>query len=251
MNLYGKIFGRNWLTTFHEILLAISLHGLGFDNGYWPSGTGEKRFIHKMLKTSDIQVSLDIGANVGKYSRSLLENLETTVYAFEPLHSSYTELEKIQTDYPGRFFPVHSAVGNIDGTAIIYSKAERAETATLSKKVLSHSSIEEEVKISKLDSLVTTLNLPRVDFIKIDTEGFEKEVFEGMQGVLDTYKPKYIQFEFNVLHLYRKYTLLELTDLLPGYAFYRLLPNGWMEIDPKKFLSNVFMFCNIVAVRKD
>jgi len=62
--------------------------------------------------------------------------------------------------------------------------------------------------------------------------------------------PKHIQFEFNINHLYRNVTILELSQLLPDYEFYRLIPNGWIKINPAKYLNNIFMFSNYVAVRK-
>ena len=250
-NIYGRLFAREWLSGFHHVLLNLSLHGLGYDNGYWSKGTGEEYLIEEVLRKGNIRISIDIGANVGMYSRNLLEKTNTIVYAVEPLRSSYEALLQLEALYPNRITTIHGAIGNMDGTATVYSKGLMAETASLSPEVLSHIEIKEEVNIEKLDTLVQRLQIPHIDFIKIDTEGFEKEVLTGMENILQDYKPKYIQFEFNLLHLYRKYTLLDLTDLLKGYEFYRLLPSGMLKINPRKFSSNIYMFSNVLAVRLD
>lgn len=70
-----------------------------------------------------------------------------------------------------------------------------------------------------------------------------------MQETLRLLKPKFIQFEFNLIQLHRGYTIYTLAQLLKGYTFYRLLPHGWVRIDPASFVANIFMFQNIVAVR--
>jgi hypothetical protein len=90
-----------------------------------------------------------------------------------------------------------------------------------------------------------------IDFVKIDTEGFELEVLDGMRTTLQTKQPQVIQLEFNVLHLWRGHTLLSLTKRLENYRFFRLLPNSMIEIDPTRFIDNVFIFSNIIAIRKD
>jgi hypothetical protein len=90
-----------------------------------------------------------------------------------------------------------------------------------------------------------------VDFIKVDTEGFEREVFEGMQETLKRSRPAAVQFEFNALHLWRGHTLLSLSQLLDGYDLYRLLPRGLLHVQPNHFIDNIFIFSNVVAIRKD
>jgi hypothetical protein len=102
-----------------------------------------------------------------------------------------------------------------------------------------------------LDELVARENIQRIDFIKIDTEGFEREVARGMQKTLKDLRPKFVQFEFNIMQLRRGYTVLDMEQLLPGYTLWRLLPHGWLKVDPQAFAGNIFMFQNIVAVRSD
>jgi len=52
------------------------------------------------------------------------------------------------------------------------------------------------VEVITLDQLVKKLGLERLDFIKIDTEGFEPQVFAGAQETIRRFKPV-IQFELN------------------------------------------------------
>ena len=51
-------------------------------------------------------------------------------------------------------------------------------------------------KVMTLDTFASEQNLQRIDLIKIDVEGYEQYVFEGMTEVLKKFNPKII-FEFN------------------------------------------------------
>lgn len=171
----------------------------------------------------------------------LLEYTNAKIYAIEPSESSFKKLNHLGE----RVVPVKVAITDVDGEATLFSDSDADERATLDKNVRGGKR-EEKVKTQMFTSFVHEQAISRIDFIKIDTEGYEREVLRGLGDV----RPKYIQFEFNKHHLYRNCTLIELTGLLPEYDFYRLLPNGWLKIDPKKFLNNIFMFCNVIAIKK-
>ena len=65
------------------------------------------------------------------------------------------------------------------------------------------------------------INLKRIDFIKIDTEGYELEVLKGAQNTIKKFKPNFIQLEFNWHQLYKKNTLLMFQEILNNYHAYK------------------------------
>lgn len=247
LNYYGRVFGRGFMITFHRALLNMALHGLGFDNVKY---TGEKWFIESVLAKKDIKVCLDIGANVGNYSTLLIKQLDCVVYAVEPMPSSFESLQELSRQKPDKLIPINAAASNEIGVVQIFFTSDFSETATLDARVLRAGATmsTHDIATITIDSLVATKKLGRVDFVKIDTEGYEREVLLGMQNTIAQLRPQYIQFEFNIMHLHRNYTLLSLSELLPNYDLYRLLPHGWMHVDPKSFSTNIYMFSNYVAV---
>ncbi len=245
-NLYGYLFGWPFLAPLHRLQLNLSLHALGYDNARF---TGEEWFIKHVLSHEDTKVCIDVGANVGAYTRMLVRHLDCRVYAIEPSSSSFEALQK-NIGGDKRVRPLRFAAGDQNGSAILFSRAALSEKATLTPSPQEVSAIQESVEVRTLDSVVKEQSVDRVDFIKIDTEGHEEEVFRGMQETLKHLRPKFIQFEFNHVHLYRGVTLYRLAQLLEGYDFYRLLPHGMAKIDPQAHVSNIFMFSNIVARRK-
>lgn len=49
-----------------------------------------------------------------------------------------------------------------------------------------------KVPAKTLDSLVKECNLPKVDLVKIDTEGFEGQIIKGSSHTISRFKPKII-----------------------------------------------------------
>ncbi len=241
-NIYGKLFGWPFFAPFHHAIITFSLHGLGYGNMLRDSWTGEEWFIKNKLVPLKPKVVFDVGANVGSYSKMLLSYTAAAIYAFEPNPSSFKKMSQINSE---RLNPVQKAVTDYNGPATLNYKFDFDGMASLDSRIRSGNSV--DVTATTLASFAEKEGVTSVDFIKIDTEGHEKEVLSGL-GKL---KPKYIQFEFNINHLQRDCTFYELTKLLPDYSFYRLLPNGWLAIDPKKYENNIFIFSNIVAVRNE
>lgn len=241
-NVYGYLFGFRFLAPLHHAIANISLHAMGYDNSYRNSWTGEEWFLKEIVSPSNPRVCFDVGANVGNYTRMLLKYCEATIYAIEPTRTSFEALKNIKDP---RVIAIKAAAADFNGESIIYSKGDKDEKASLDIKVRGGN--EEHVTVVTVEALAKKYSINEIDFIKVDTEGYEREVLKG----LGAHRPKFIQFEFNIHHLYRNCTILELTSLLSAYTFYRLLPHGMVKINPKKFVDNIFMFCNIVAIRDD
>lgn len=101
-----------------------------------------------------------------------------------------------------------------------------------------------------LDSYFKDNNIVKVDFIKIDTEGFESEVFKGAEKIFKELKPKFIQIEFNWHQLFRNTSLYYFAQRLTEYDMYQLIPNGWILRDPKDPLVNIYSYSNFIFVLK-
>jgi hypothetical protein len=93
----------------------------------------------------------------------------------------------------------------------------------------------------------------KIDFIKIDTEGFEYEVLRGAEKILLDHKPKFIQIEFNWHQLIRNHTLYQLFKLVNSYDIFRILPYGkkLILIDPSRPENNIYHLSNYVFIRSD
>lgn len=239
-NIYGKIFGWSFLAPVHHAIATLSLHALGYGNMLRDSWTGEEWFLREVLAPTKPTVVFDVGANIGNYSALLLKYTEASIYAFEPNPSSFEKLATL----PQRVVKIKSAVANYVGMAQLYFKFDFDGKASLDSRIRKGNVT--DVAVTTLYEYALKEGITEIDYVKIDTEGYEREVIAGLQ----TLRPTFIQFEFNINHLQRNSTLNEITTLLPEYIFYRLLPNGWVRINPESYIDNVFIFSNVIAVKQ-
>lgn len=118
------------------------------------------------------RVALDIGANVGLWSRDLVKHF-TQVVAFEPVAMFRECLERNVFAKNLDIKPI--ALGDQEGMIkMIITEGNTGHTH------VDPNSVNGDIKIVKLDSL----ELPVVDYMKIDCEGFEYRVLQGAEQTI-------------------------------------------------------------------
>jgi FkbM family methyltransferase len=230
----------------------LSLARLGYGNAGGQNRSGESRFIREVVAKIRPEVCLDIGANQGDYSNLLLTYTQAEVHCFEPLDPMVRKLTERFEDHAYRV-QIHSmCLADYNGTTTIkYDPNETMMTSLANEVKHKSATFSQTVEVKKLDSFIESFYGKKVDLIKIDTEGFEKEVLIGSLDFLTRFKPAFIQFEFGQLQLLRCQTLHELCNIVDGYDLHQITPNGLARRNSIDFLSNIFIYSNFVLVRKD
>ncbi|MDA0986940.1 MAG: FkbM family methyltransferase [Bacteroidetes bacterium] len=147
---------------------------------------------YKWLEEYKIKTLLDVGANIGEFSNLMKQIIhDLKVYAFEPIHQCYFELENLKEKYK-------------DINTFNYGLGENIEDKIIYKNIFAPSSslfmmndlhvtafpytkdfIEEKIKIVTLDSLSDQINYVQNVLLKIDVQGFEKNVLNGAKESLN------------------------------------------------------------------
>jgi len=160
-------------------------------------------FDRKVSDAIDVAVEpgdavLDIGANVGLTALRLASRVgrRGRVRAFEPNPTMLRYLkESIQRSKLQDIIEVLPyALGRVRGKAALRVPSGNAGMGSL---VLDCEDVAEEhvVDIVRLDDVWKEQRWPRIDFIKIDVEGFESNVLEGARQTIAAAKPRAILFE--------------------------------------------------------
>lgn len=234
-----------------------ALRAYGYENDTDTTDAAEKFLFEHVIKQFDPKTMLDVGANVGTYSRKLLTSFPNAkVYAFEPLGTTFATLSQLSLEYGDRFTPVNVGVGSQLGKLELHYEENASSHASFaaeaSKVPYVKNTQTDLIDVITLDSFATErLVSETVDFIKIDTEGFEYEVLAGAQDLIARHKPVGVHMEFNWHHMFRGHSLQMLAASIPGYEVFQLVPGGLARRDPKDPLSNIFMFSNFVFLRAD
>ena len=157
-------------------------------------GRFEPRFqdlCEALLRPAD--VVLDIGANIGVTAHILSDFVpQGRVHAFEPGPDLFAMLQKnLQHNGVGNVTPVQCAVSDSPGTLQFLQDSAYGFLTHEGPAHMTH-----PVRITTVDDYVREQGLQRVDFIKIDVEGFEPQVMRGARETLLRFRP-IVYFELN------------------------------------------------------
>ncbi|MDF1836285.1 MAG: FkbM family methyltransferase [Planctomycetota bacterium] len=168
----------------------------------------EIRAMLGILKPGD--VAFDVGCHKGGWLYWMRRAVGPTgqVYAFEPQPELAAYLTDIVQAFGWQNVFVHTcALGSGQGHSTLHvpdSTGATSASASLVPEVASSEARESadvlEVEIQSLDGLVQRLGLKRLDFLKVDVEGFEWDALEGAKETLAKLQPS-VMVESEERHL--------------------------------------------------
>ncbi|MDR1346968.1 MAG: FkbM family methyltransferase [Prevotellaceae bacterium] len=131
-------------------------------------------------------IVIDAGAWLGDFS-AYAASKNATCYAFEPVVANFRTLcETAELNKP-YIFPVQKGFGSEECELNISVPA----STSASSFIMFHENGQiETVQITTLDKFVEENKLSKVDFIKADIEGAERDMLLGATNVLKTFAPK-------------------------------------------------------------
>lgn len=252
----AKIFSEDF-QHFNKLIYQLALTGYGYNNYEDDYLTGEKFFIDEILSSFPSLICFDVGANIGKWSRQVLNSCNVDqMHLFEPVSSSFNKLtDEFSSFEQAKVRINHSALGDEEATTLIYY-GEHLSQASFLKDASRINYIKQDsyevVAVDTIDNYVKTAKISRIDVLKIDVEGYERCVLDGGRKFLTCNPPAFIQIEMNRHQIYTSTNLFALlSDFESLYTVYRLMPGGWVRIKLDDPESNIFHFSNYVLVRND
>jgi FkbM family methyltransferase len=192
------------------------------------SERGWKRQFVKQLESRNVRVVLDVGANSGQYATDLRRAAyKGRIVSFEPLSESFSLLELNASKDP-LWDCRRCALGETDGTISINVAGNAGASSSVLPMLSRHQEAfppanyvgTEEVSIRRLDSLAPEVLRPTdVTFLKIDVQGFEKQVVAGARSTIDE-RCVGMQLELSFVPLYEGAMLIrEALDLVYSFGF--------------------------------
>ena len=164
-------------------------------------------FNKQWIKELNIRSIIDIGANIGEMTKIFdLIFKKPSIFMFEPLEVCRDNLQALSNKSDNiKFFPY--ALGNSDEKKTIFKSSWVPSSSLLEmtdehKKLYPHSSgsAKENIHIKPLDQSIDHSKLIDNLMIKVDVQGYEKEVIAGGREVFT--KAKLIIIELSYLELY-------------------------------------------------
>jgi FkbM family methyltransferase len=252
---YARCFGRPQYRRLNNLLLYLSMRGLGYDNWRDHSISGEESFLSTLLPDAQHPIVLDVGAYHGEYARLVRRyNPAAEIYCFEPHPNSFKVLQKAAQENGLMAFQL--ACGSQPGQARLFDSAveDGSKRASCYRETvearLSEISVH-DVEVVTIDEFAATRNIRQIELLKVDVEGGELDVLQGAHGLVKERRIKAIQFEVGDAYPVRRAWMRDFYELLTGYSFYRLLPNSLLPLGPYRPRTHErFHFHNVVALRE-
>jgi FkbM family methyltransferase len=147
---------------------------------------------------------LDVGANIGYTACVFVAAIKPPgkVYAFEPDTASFETLGEIirRKHLAGRVEAFNMAVGSADGALEFWHNEEHSADHRVVTEQFKASRASSEkitrVAVTSVDNFVAARNLQNISFIKIDVQGYELAVCEGMRKALEQFPTMCIALEY-------------------------------------------------------
>ena len=195
-------------------------------------------------------IVVDIGANIGYYTLLMALN-QAKVFSYEPEPKNFKLLQKNVNlnNFSSNVKLYNKAVSNYNG----FSKLFLAGATDLNGGVIvdrakggapgMHTLSNNRFGSNSIDVEVTKLNLDKIDFAKIDVEGHELHVLEGMKIL-----PTKILIEFNPLYLQasgKNYN--DFFHFIEKFTIKQISKDGLEELDYEELIKskisrNLFLY---------
>ena len=144
--------------------------------------------MNKLHSFTDKSVFFDVGTNAGSFVKVLKEKNYNNIHCFEP-HPVLAKTTK--TVYPSIIMN-EMCVGNNEDHVVINIPEHSVGLSSIIERPI-FSNLEQNIyriitKCTTIDTYCKNNNIDKIDFLKIDVEGYEKYIFEGAEEMLSSHK---------------------------------------------------------------
>ena len=206
-----------------------------------PELNGEAQFFNKISK--QIQLIFDVGCRTD----TEFLNFNGEVHYFDPVKNFIDTLSKQKNSNSLSVFN-DCGLGDVKTESYYYPKYQSFYDRTKSCGV-SDENNKIFLKIIRGDEYVKDKGINHIDFLKIDTEGYEFKVLKGFGEFLKSVG--IIQFEYGGTYIDTNVKLVDVINYLKSFGFEDfsyLSPQGPKLITD---FSDHYNYCNIVCVNNN
>lgn len=204
-----------------KVLSETDSYGQFITNSYINDSAKLRNFLYTHYDPGSAYVIADIGANIGYTARMLNELLPNAlIHAFEPSPEVFTLL-KDNASFSENIFAVNQAIA--DKECLIGFNSDSAYGHIISDQDKSSC----KINCTTLSNYASLDKVNKFDFVKVDVEGFELDVFKGIRDIADI-----IYFEFNpwcICHHYKGNPLEVIREIMNEWIIFRFSSNTTLE----------------------
>ena len=206
-----------------------------------PKTNGEYKFF------MDIKDKINRIFDVGCRSDSDFIEFTGEVHYFDPVNE-FIEKLKTQENMNKAFYFNSFGLGE-DNKELYYYPSYQSFYDRINSCSVSDNSNKIVLHIKKGKDYINNNNIKNIDFLKIDTEGYELNVLQGFEDFLENIK--IIQFEYGGTFLDNNTKLIDVINYLEQKGFYKF---SYLTNYGTKLITDFtdhYEYCNIVCINKN
>jgi FkbM family methyltransferase len=206
------------------------------------SNTNGERFLYNKIKPY-INIIFDVGCK----EDSMFIDFEKEVHYFDPVYEYIHRLSNQVINNKSSYFN-NFGLSNENNDIYYYPKYESFNNRVNSCKI-SDDSNKIILKVKSAKDYIVEKKILSIDFLKIDTEGYELNVLKGFDDYL--FNVKIIQFEYGGTFIDNNLKLIDVIQYLERYKFHKfsyLTQSGPIIIND---FTDHYQYCNIVCINKN
>lgn len=244
---------------FFEKMYYLALAGMNIGGGGNCADSGELnvlKYIFNKCKQQNKIIVFDVGSNIGNYSRMVYKIFrgKACVYSFEPSKTTYEKMVE-NTMIISNIKRYNFGFGENNAELTLYTNEDGSGLASIYERRLDHFNInmdkKEKVVIKTIDGFCAENSISGIDLLKLDVEGHELKVLTGAQGLINTGKTRFIQFEFGGCNIDSRTYFQDFWYMLKDkYKIYRIINDGLYEIKAYKEIYECFITTNFFVEKK-
>lgn len=224
--------------------------GLSFYK-HLPLGVDPYNDIKQKIPGHDFKTFVDVGANIGQTAIQIRAAFpDTTIHSVEPVKKTFYQLQQNTKGY--NVLTHNLALGSKN--EIIEIKIDESNTNSSINSLVSTNNENisgkvsaETIKVVATAEFCKTHNIQHIDYLKIDTEGYDLEVIKGAENLLLNNAISFIEAEVsmnpgNTFHV----SFEEVKKYLEQYN-YRLF-GLYEQVHEWKIKSPVLRRCNALFI---
>ncbi len=194
-------------------------------------------------------VFMDVGANVGDWAALWLQvDPEPELgLLVEPSREAAATLRRRFERLP-QLHVVETGLADRVGTMVFFEEPGAGERSSFVDIGLRRARPRSS-PVTTVDDELTRWNIARLDFLKVDVEGYDLRVLHGATNLLARHAVSFVQFEYNAEWALAGSTLAAARHFLGdlGYTVYLLKRDGLWVLDYSTY-GEFFAYSNFVAV---
>lgn len=221
------------------------------ENNVWADSNGEFWLLGLMMP--HCHMVFDVGANFGDWTRqALVCNPNLHIHCFEPASDNYEILQS--QNFAENIVINKMAVSNMTGNVDLNLFGEKSPMNSIvcaEENFGGAPTGVESVKCTTLDYYKKINVIGKVDYIKIDVEGAEMNVLEGMKGIFQDLGADAVQFEYGKFCIYSRTLMKDYFETFKknGFDLYKIAPKHLIRYEKYTDSLDNFQHQNWIAVR--